>query len=277
MRLAEEELVAPESISDTLKCPVCFELLWDPVFACGRSCQHVFCRACVEPALAVSQNCPNCRADMDVEDLESHHAIRTLLGEVLVRCRWSCGWTGRFDERFAHSSKCPVAQLEALSKDIEKFSNAKWEISEREDRIKELEARVAEQDEQVVDISRQLVAREVRIAELEARISSQNLLIAEQDAELAALGCDWVVSRPTTGQAPSQERSPRSRSELLLREFNRAPPRAESRSPSPGMYSRSASPSRSSSPAANVHIRRCRTSHDALLGQSGAQQSDIWM
>mmetsp|Transcript_31207 Transcript_31207/g.89449 ORF Transcript_31207/g.89449 Transcript_31207/m.89449 type:complete len:209 (-) Transcript_31207:42-668(-) len=180
MGLKEDELVDAAAISETLKCPVCYEVFDDPVFCGGRPCQHVFCKSCFEQALEHGEQCPTCRADVCRDDLQPHLVIRSLLDELPARCRRACGWTGRWDARAAHAEVCPLARLEAVSQELAKYADVGRELAEREGRIAELEARVAEQDEKVVGVSRQLVAREVRIQELEA-------WVAKQDSELAEL------------------------------------------------------------------------------------------
>jgi len=177
-RLAEEDLVSPATVSETLRCPLCFEIFEDPVFWGGHPCQHAFCRECVEKALEQSAHCPSCRAEVQKEDLRSHLLVRSLLDEMLVRCSRSCGWTGRRDARPAHAAECPVSLLEDAKAELAGFADVRRQLDERDARIAELEARVERQDQQVVDVSRQLVAREVHIQELEARLARQDLLLA---------------------------------------------------------------------------------------------------
>ncbi|CAJ1409345.1 unnamed protein product [Effrenium voratum] len=197
----EAELLNPDAISDTLKCPVCFEVFADPVFCGGRPCQHVFCRCCVEQCLVAesdpddrserSGHCPTCRAEICVRDLHPHQALRSLLDELPVRCRRGCGWTGRRDALRAHESpgpsQCVFLRLEAAQAKIAYLSEAGHHLENRDARIAQLEVRVAEQDQQVVDFGRQLLAREVRIAELERHLEKQERELTQKDVELALL------------------------------------------------------------------------------------------
>lgn len=216
MGISEEELLNPESISETLRCPVCFEVFDDPVFCGGRPCQHVFCRECVEKAVRATASpghgsgdggrsyfcsddeaeeqighCPSCRASIRLDELQPHQVMRSLLDELLVRCRWSCGWTGRRDSRAAHespgTSQCPLIRLEAARAELANLSGAGGKLKDRDSRILQLEARIAEQDNQMVDLGRQLLAREVRIAELEGRLEEQERSIMQKDMELSLL------------------------------------------------------------------------------------------
>lgn len=225
MGIGEDDFVNPSTISDTLKCPVCFDVFEDPVFCGGHPCQHVFCRTCVEQAILAPAasgsaegsssrrgvsghdgigsedeemafqeslgegHCPTCRAVIRVHLLQPHQAIRSMLDELPVKCRRACGWTGRRDALPAHESEgpaqCVFLRLEAAGAEIAFLSEAGQHLRDRDARIAELEARVAEQDYQVVDVGRQLLAREVRIQELEARVEEKERQLAQKDMELA--------------------------------------------------------------------------------------------
>eukprot|EP00439_Symbiodinium_sp_Y106_P056261 s5157_g7.t2 len=213
------EFVNPESISETLKCPVCFEVFEDPVFCGGRPCQHVFCRTCVEQSMVAESShsqsaqapeetmgrtghCPTCRARIGVEDggqvkylqeKPCKKALNSLLDELPVRCRRGCGWTGRRDALPSHESpgpnQCVLLRLDA--------AQAGGHLRDRDVRIAQLEARVAEQDRQVVDYGRQLVAKEIRIQELEGLLSQREQDLTQtpsengvgfRDSEAAPLG-----------------------------------------------------------------------------------------
>jgi len=216
MGLKEEDLLDAAAISETLKCPVCFEVFDDPVFCGGRPCQHVFCRECAEKALRQTAQCPTCRAEVHGEDLQPHQAIRSLLDEMLTRCPRGCGWTGRRDARDAHVDNCPLAKLEAASAKLAQFADVSRQLSERDSRIAELEARVAEQDVQVVGVSRQLVAREVRIQELEAHVAKQDaalLMLRKRLAEV--LGEDSCLVCPPDGYTDCQEESSMEQAEEM--------------------------------------------------------------
>eukprot|EP00439_Symbiodinium_sp_Y106_P074059 s1098_g14.t1 len=106
MGLADDELVHPASVSPILRCPICTDVFAQPV-ACG-TCQQVFCRHCIEKALAMSEasQCPTCRTPMG-KKLQPSLVVSSLLNELHVRCmNVGCYWTGRYDERHAHDARC---------------------------------------------------------------------------------------------------------------------------------------------------------------------------
>ncbi|CAK9097728.1 RING finger protein nhl-1 [Durusdinium trenchii] len=103
---------------------------------------------------------------MHLADLHPHQALRSLLDELPVSCPRGCGWTGRRDALKAHQApgpgQCIRMRLEAAQAEIAFLSEAGHHLRDRDQRIAQLEARVAEQDQQVVDFGRQLLAKEVR-------------------------------------------------------------------------------------------------------------------
>mmetsp|Transcript_7429 Transcript_7429/g.13188 ORF Transcript_7429/g.13188 Transcript_7429/m.13188 type:complete len:259 (-) Transcript_7429:56-832(-) len=224
MGLGEDLLVNPSSISETLRCPVCFEVFEDPVFCGGRPCQHVFCRLCVERALLTPQvdktdtsdyheghessegvdlghgHCPSCRAEMHLHDLQPHQVVRSLLDELQVRCPRACGWTGRRDALGTHESpgheQCPLLRLEAANAEIAFLHEAGTHLRARDARIAELETRVSEQDRNMVDIGSQLLAREVKIAELEGKLKEQADKLQQKEMELAMVRRGGLMPAP---------------------------------------------------------------------------------
>lgn len=181
------EVLNPDAISDTLKCPVCMDIFEDPVFLAGQPCQHVFCRVCVEQALNESGHCPSCRAVMRREDLKPHQTIRSLLDEMIVRCTRHCGWTGRRDSLVAHESECPLARIVALEAELrahrELQADMEFHLSSlletRVARVDALEAELRLREERQVDINHQLLKRDVRISFLETRVARIDTLEAE--------------------------------------------------------------------------------------------------
>lgn len=85
----KEEEVARQQ----LVCAVCLELVVDPVFA-SLSCQHSFCRRCLEEWTAASRGreCPQCRVKMDKRFVQNMEARRRLFG-LQARCP-ECGESG---------------------------------------------------------------------------------------------------------------------------------------------------------------------------------------
>lgn len=111
MGIADDEIVNPASVSDTLKCSICTDVFEDPVFRDAGGCQHVFCRVCAEQCLQREPTCPLCREPMDHRNLRAHKGFQSLVDELQVRCERSCGWAGRLDARHRHIATCPLTRL----------------------------------------------------------------------------------------------------------------------------------------------------------------------
>lgn len=143
MGLSDDQLANPESVSETLRCAICIEVLEQPVYCSGNPCQHVFCLECIERALATRQRCPTCRAPARQEQFQSNLVVQSLLDELHVYCKRrqaGCYWSGRQDARAAHEDVCLAKKLEICTAEL---SN--------KDRL------IKEQDEQLVQLGSQMV------------------------------------------------------------------------------------------------------------------------
>lgn len=101
---------------DWLSCPVCLDLLADPVSL--SVCGHSFCRACVASSLARRRSCPSCVAAvpeaMDAAALPSNWLARNARDALRLRCRYGVRQQG--DAWVADDGGCPaVLALDALA------------------------------------------------------------------------------------------------------------------------------------------------------------------
>lgn len=159
MGLDEDLLVEPSKVSDNLRCPICLQVLENPVFARSGDCQCTFCNGCIQEAFRrCEKKCPVCRLELDRGKLVSHRVLKSLVGELHVRCGLCRAWTGPHDALPGHLEKCP-SQLERL-------------LSERDAKIKELERRLAKLDEverRNVTLERLLVRKDAELREAKSR------------------------------------------------------------------------------------------------------------
>mmetsp|Transcript_1414 Transcript_1414/g.3840 ORF Transcript_1414/g.3840 Transcript_1414/m.3840 type:complete len:216 (+) Transcript_1414:111-758(+) len=202
MSLREDGLQHCSAVSDTLQCPVCMDLLEDPVFCGGRPCQHVFCRLCVEEALQKSEHCPSCRAPMSASDLQPHLMVRSLLDEMIVRCKHSCGWTGRRDAMPAHAAVCPVARLKEAEARLRLYEDVDKQLADRDNKIRELEAALKQKDEEIVRMGTELLRRQVCITKLEhagpaSKRSIDLPLLPSKPSSIEAAGYDLLADLST--------------------------------------------------------------------------------
>lgn len=77
---ADADLAA--ALARTLRCPVCLELLKDPLVA---PCGHAACASCARAAIEAKPACPTCRAPTDATSLVPCAALQQ------VRMEERCG------------------------------------------------------------------------------------------------------------------------------------------------------------------------------------------
>ena len=99
-------LDTPVRLLEEFKCPICHELLFEPVVT---SCRHLFCRKCIKG----QRTCPTCRKEfITMEDIGSSKAI----GAFKVKCPNSpegCKWEGDLGNAEEHlTKKCQQQTVE---------------------------------------------------------------------------------------------------------------------------------------------------------------------
>lgn len=78
----EKLFIKPQS--DHLKCPICFNIMKDPVQCPTQG--HTFCRYCVSTHLVRNETCPTCQEPLKVEKLIPNRVIRSMIEDAEVRC-----------------------------------------------------------------------------------------------------------------------------------------------------------------------------------------------
>lgn len=80
----EYEYEYESEVSPHLKCDYCLHALIDPVLS---SCQHQFCKNCIELALNNTRACPECEQEVEfVEPIKDPRIVKAL-DELVVRCK----------------------------------------------------------------------------------------------------------------------------------------------------------------------------------------------
>ncbi len=158
-----------DSIDVELKCNICTEPFVDP--ARIRSCDHTFCRACIEEILENSAVCPTCLKSISSNDLEpGSEMLVTRLNKILGRCEYcnqiniqrgdfskhlnqvcvkvvvrcpasdyQCVWTGPRDQCANHVAQCTAAlkgsflnQLADVTKQVNQLQLAMKQLDSQE-------------------------------------------------------------------------------------------------------------------------------------------------
>eukprot|EP01062_Namystynia_karyoxenos_P019503 TRINITY_DN1734_c0_g1_i8.p1 TRINITY_DN1734_c0_g1~~TRINITY_DN1734_c0_g1_i8.p1 ORF type:complete len:456 (+),score=114.07 TRINITY_DN1734_c0_g1_i8:91-1458(+) len=104
-----------ELLTEEIECTICTRpALRDPV---KTPCEHIFHRECLEQALGVRRECPNCRDEIpgDAVFPAPERTVRSMIARLLVCCPQRCGARPmRFDSVAAHvgdGGDCPETPI----------------------------------------------------------------------------------------------------------------------------------------------------------------------
>ncbi|GAA5910713.1 hypothetical protein JCM8208_003542 [Rhodotorula glutinis] len=88
-----------------LVCPICRDPLDDPVTT--PTCQHMYCRTCLDRALQLAPSCPVCRTRLDSLDhcTDAPRAIHQLVADLTIQCN-NCSTQMRRDDWHHHLLAC---------------------------------------------------------------------------------------------------------------------------------------------------------------------------
>jgi len=125
----DEKLFAKPQ-SDHLKCPICFNIMKDPVTCVSQG--HTFCRYCVTRHLDRIETCPTCREPLKKDKLIPSRLIRSLIEDAEVHCfsyqssqdneiqakkrnggevAESCDWIGKLNDAERHYNECQFVKV----------------------------------------------------------------------------------------------------------------------------------------------------------------------
>ena len=77
----------PQSTIDEVKCPICYNLIWD-IVACN-GCGNAFCQFCIEQSIKKTGNfCPECRANPI--KLEKSKGFKKFFKDIRMKCQNKC-------------------------------------------------------------------------------------------------------------------------------------------------------------------------------------------
>lgn len=125
-----DEMLFTGPQSHHLKCPICLDVMKDPVQCPTHG--HTFCRHCILRHLNLSATCPTCREPLEKEKLLPNRLICSLIEDAEVYCFStetlredeikniersegkaveSCNWTGKLNEAKKHYDLCQFAEI----------------------------------------------------------------------------------------------------------------------------------------------------------------------
>ncbi|GAA5931245.1 hypothetical protein JCM10213_000253 [Rhodosporidiobolus nylandii] len=111
------DLFVSQPVPEYFKCPICLEVLQDPVLACSE--EHLNCRKCLQSIKDSGKtSCATCRRPFPLEVRPAKLVSRSI--EALeVRCRYhkkGCKWKGPVGNRVIHLPQAAIRTENALKK-----------------------------------------------------------------------------------------------------------------------------------------------------------------
>lgn len=130
-----ELFVHPERISSQLICPICTQVLDNPV---QTTTEHLFCEDELLEWMSRSSLCPITKTELDPLSIRKPgRIILNMLGELEMYCKnrpHGCTWTGSREHLGKHLETCECQSKEQI----------RGELEERDNKIKDLEHQVEE-------------------------------------------------------------------------------------------------------------------------------------
>lgn len=165
-----ELFVHPERISSQLICPICTQVLENPV---QTSSEHLFCEDELLEWLSRSSLCPITKIELDPSTIRKPgRIILNMLSELEMYCKnraHGCAWTGSKDHLFNHLATCKYQSQEY-------FQN---EILERDNKIIQLEHVIDELAAKNEDLRQENICLIEKIEEYQRRIRVFHALLPQ--------------------------------------------------------------------------------------------------
>ena len=98
----DTELFHENDIKEDFNCPICFDILQDPVMI--SACQHYFCRVCITKWLKNEISCPKCRITTYSVD-PPPRILKNLLDELNIKCK-KCNSKMKLEAYDNHEKQC---------------------------------------------------------------------------------------------------------------------------------------------------------------------------
>ena len=82
-------IILVEEVPDDLLCPVCLDVMDDPV---KTPCNHNFCSNCILQEVEQRQRCPMDRSPLRPSDLRVNIDLQKKISELKIHCFYGCKW-----------------------------------------------------------------------------------------------------------------------------------------------------------------------------------------
>lgn len=128
MTIQKDQLLSDESHTAEFTCAICLGVP-QPNEACvaTKTCQHVFCKSCLERWKAQTDKCPTCREDVaDVELKIASPLAYRVLGKIKVKCP-VCTWTGDLSDLDFHLVNSENHREKSTATGLKELGNEKFQ------------------------------------------------------------------------------------------------------------------------------------------------------
>ena len=100
-----ENVINKDDLFD-LTCPICLNILKNPISCSTSNHSHCFCNQCINKYLKDSNKCPMCK---NIFEFQINEEINNLLNNLLFKCPFykeGCNNTIKYSEYFNHINNC---------------------------------------------------------------------------------------------------------------------------------------------------------------------------
>lgn len=180
MGIDNEDFVHPERISSQLICPICTQVLKNPV---QTATEHLFCEDELLEWMTRSTLCPITKSELDPSSIKKpSRIILNMLAELEVYCKnknEGCKWTGPQDNLTSHLKQCSFKPRSYLYEEINKRDIL---IDKMGQQIEKLEIKCSELEDENSILTKQLESYETKLRVYNALILSQNIDTGDFDS-----------------------------------------------------------------------------------------------
>ena len=131
--LSTNDFVRPDEIDHSLKCPIAFGVINDPI---RDQCGHIFCRVCFNTFWNTNKKCP-VNSNQIGQAVTPDKETAALINDLEVFCQkkdMGCDWKGRLKDKAAHTKNdCSYIKIKCVHKEcVEEVLKKDLEIHKAE-------------------------------------------------------------------------------------------------------------------------------------------------
>ena len=186
MGLDSDLLVHPERLSSQLICPICTQVLQNPV---QTSTDHLFCEEELLEWMTISSVCPVTKVQLLAQEIKKpSRIILNMLAELEVFCPNKvngCNWSGLNETMGVHFRSCDHKPVEDLKKDIaekdKRIFDLQWRVDSLEARCNDLEEENKCLKGIIVENNRRLRVFSALAESKQSDVSKGTLLLSDTD------------------------------------------------------------------------------------------------